>query len=139
MANLSITTVCNRTCRYCFARSAFNDREPNITHISLSTFQRALDFLERSGIDQARLLGGEPTLHPEFPALVQQVLERRLRLLVFSNGLMPEAALRCLEETPIDRVAVLINVTGYPLLGGAGVGHPRQTTVCLGGAGVGNF
>jgi radical SAM protein with 4Fe4S-binding SPASM domain len=70
-----------------------------------------MDFLVRSGIDQIRLLGGEPTLHPDFPAMVDKVMDRGLRLLVFSNGLMPEPALRSLEEIQVERVAVLINVS----------------------------
>jgi molybdenum cofactor biosynthesis enzyme MoaA len=110
MANLSVTRGCNRNCSYCFARDAFASPGQSAAFISRRDFLRALDFLERSGIDQARLLGGEPTLHPEFPYLVDRVLERGRRLLVFSNGLMPEAALRRLEHTPVDRVAVLINV-----------------------------
>ncbi|GAK58914.1 radical SAM domain protein [Candidatus Vecturithrix granuli] len=110
MANLSITTACNRQCRYCFARSAFTSRISDVLNMDAVTFRRALDFLERSGIDQARLLGGEPTLHPHFPDLVAQVMDRCLRLLVFSNGLMPEAALQCLEATPLERTAVLINI-----------------------------
>jgi hypothetical protein len=124
MANLSITTECNRQCSYCFARSAFKHQISKVPYMSLETFQRALDFLERSDIDQARLLGGEPTLHPEFPDLVEYVLDRKLRLLVFSNGFMPETAVRCLEKTPIDRTAILINITDNPLLGGVGVGNP---------------
>jgi hypothetical protein len=85
-----------------------------VRHISLPEFEKALDFLERSGIDQARLLGGEPTLHPDFPELVDRALRRNLRLLVFSNGLMPAPALRRLSDTAVDRVAVLLNATGYP-------------------------
>jgi hypothetical protein len=79
-------------------------------HMRIETFERALDFLERSGIDEARLLGGEPTLHPEFPRLAGMAAERGLRVRLFSNGLMPEAALRWLEGQPPDRVAVLVNV-----------------------------
>jgi hypothetical protein len=81
--------------------------------MALPEFEKTLDFLERSGIDQVRLLGGEPTLHPDFPGLVDRVLGRGLRLVVFSNGLMPESALRRLEDTPVDRAAVLLNVTDY--------------------------
>ena len=122
MANLSITTECNRHCRYCFARPALRDQGPEVQHISLDTFQRALDFLERSGIDQARLLGGEPTLHPDFPRLVEQVMDRGLRLLVFSNGLMAENVLRCLENTPMEHIAILLNVL-VP-----GTSHPEEHT-----------
>ncbi len=111
MANLSITRECNQHCRYCFARETLRRIASDAACMTLATFQRALDFLERSGINQVRLLGGEPTLHPHFPELVQNALERGFRILVFSNGYMPEAALHCLEKTPAERTSVLINVS----------------------------
>jgi radical SAM protein with 4Fe4S-binding SPASM domain len=112
MANLSITTLCNQTCRYCFARAAFDEQRSKVTHVSALTFQKALDFLKRSGIEDARLLGGEPTQHPDFIQMADMVQERGLRPLVFSNGLMPEATIRYLEEAP-DSFSVLINITAF--------------------------
>ena len=79
--------------------------------MSLQTFGRALDFLERSEIEQLRLLGGEPTLHPEFPIFIKQALDRNFRVLVFSNGYMPKTALDCLQKVPSDRVNVLVNLS----------------------------
>jgi len=106
MANLSIAAVCNRACGYCFARSSWNGGPP---YMALSAYERALGLLERSGIDQVRLLGGEPTFHPEFVRMVSAALERGFRVLVFTNGLMPRPALDELAGTPVDRVAVLVN------------------------------
>jgi hypothetical protein len=115
MANLCITTSCNRDCSYCFAAG---ERRRGPFYMTSGTFDIALDFLLRSGIDQARLLGGEPTLHPGFVQLAESALRRGLRLLVFSNGLMPERALRWLEHSSQDAVALLINATRAD--------HPRQ-------------
>lgn len=108
MANISLTTACNRDCACCFARA---ERRSAVSHMTVETFVRALDFLERSGIHEARLLGGEPTLHPLFVELAEMALARGLRVLVFSNGLMPEPVLRRLESAPPERVAVLLNVS----------------------------
>jgi MoaA/NifB/PqqE/SkfB family radical SAM enzyme len=111
MANICVTFACNRTCGYCFAQKTLESSGTapgSGPHMSLETFRGALDFIERSGIAQARLLGGEPTLHPDFPALLEAVAERRLGLLVFSNGLMPGRALTAIEAAP--EVRVLINV-----------------------------
>lgn len=113
MANLILTAACNQTCRYCFARDVLSHYGPESIYMNPGDFEQVLDFLGRSGIDQVRLLGGEPTLHPQFPALVGTALRGGLRILVFSNGLIPESALRCLEEIPPDRAAVLINVSSF--------------------------
>lgn len=109
MANISIHTRCNRECDYCFARESLDAAEEMPASISFGLFDRILDFLERSRIEEVRLLGGEPTLHPRFPGLVERAAGRGFNLLVFSNGLIPDAALQCLSELPADRVRVLIN------------------------------
>lgn len=131
MANLSITAVCNRSCRYCFARDALAGLSAR--HLDTTTFDAALDLIERAGIDQVRILGGEPTCHPDFAALVDRVLARGLRLMVFSNGLMSEHAAQTLERAPIDRVSILINVLDFPRPvqqgGGTALDHARQHTL----------
>lgn len=114
MANLSVTLQCNRDCPYCFARLMRERGEADGLSMSRGTFLRALSFLRRSETNQVRLLGGEPTLHPDFEWLVSQTLERGFRLLVFSNGLMPGAALRCLEGASPERVSVLLNIQSSP-------------------------
>lgn|GEM_PF-1500420 len=123
MANISITSECDRGCTYCFA-AATAGGAATVPHMSAATFELALDFLERSGIDQARLLGGEPTLHPEFIRLAEMALRRGLRLLVFTHGDMPERTLRWLSETSPERVAVLVNATSVDAV-------PRRTLASL--------
>jgi hypothetical protein len=110
MANLSITTACNRDCAYCFARTARFSPSGRPRHMSVELFARALDFIERSGIDRVRMLGGEPTLHPDFCQLFAMALARGKKVLIFSNALMPEHAVRAIEETPVSDVSVLVNL-----------------------------
>ncbi len=110
MANISLTATCNRSCSFCFASDAMHAQDAGAKYMPLDRVDAALDFLVRSGIAEARLLGGEPTLHPHFDRIVERVLERGLRLLVFSGGLMPERALRALEDVPPSALSVLLNV-----------------------------
>lgn len=105
MANLSLTSACPRSCTYCFAREALQGAGA----MSAARFEVALDLLERSGVDEARLLGGEPTAHPLFPELLARALTRGFRVIVFTGGLMPPRALRALETAPIERLGVLVN------------------------------
>ncbi len=106
MANISITLECSRGCSYCFARQA-----PMTTPMARAAFLEVLDFLKRSNIDQVRVLGGEPTQHPDFPWFARQSLDQGFRLLVFSNGLMPDPALHCLEQGPTKQVSILLNIS----------------------------
>ncbi len=110
MANLAISTVCNQSCAYCFTSDYLGDLGTGQRFLDVSDFEARLDFLERSGIDQVRLLGGEPTLHPQFPELIARIRARNKKVVVFSNGLMPDKALVCLEELPPTECTVLVNV-----------------------------
>ena len=107
MANISITRNCHRHCRFCFARHELaRDR---MADMPPETYEAALDFLERSGFPEARLLGGEPTEHPLFCDYVHLALERGFRVLVFSGGLVPRSVLRFMAGLPEDRFSVILN------------------------------
>ncbi len=77
MANLAISERCNLTCSYCFAADYLGLRQARSQFMSLAQYDDLLDFLDRSGIDQVRLLGGEPTLHPQFDILIQKARARQ--------------------------------------------------------------
>jgi hypothetical protein len=110
MANLTISAVCNQHCPYCFTSDHLGDSRVSQSFLEVSDFDARLDFLDRSDVDQARLLGGEPTLHPQFPKLVELARARGKKIVVFSNGLMPEEVLACLEALPVTECTVLVNV-----------------------------
>lgn len=119
MANLTITTVCNQHCAYCFTVDHLGDDcgqdggsgdAVGARHISEDAFESRLDFLQRSGIKEVRLLGGEPTLHPQFPELIDSVAMRGMHVVVFTNGLAPPGALECLASLPAERCTVMVNV-----------------------------
>ena len=126
MANLTLSALCNQSCAYCFTRDHLGDAEPGPSFLEPGDFEARLDFLDRSGIDQARLLGGEPTLHPQFAALVEQARARHKKVVVFTNGLMPEGSLTCLERLDGTECSVLMNVN-EPEDGQSGL--ERQRTV----------
>ncbi len=108
MANLSITRRCERACPFCFAA---DERATGPLDMSADVFEAALDFLERSGVPDARLLGGEPMLHPAFASLADRALERGFALTVMTGGLVPEAAVAHLAALPAGRVRVFLNAT----------------------------
>jgi uncharacterized Fe-S cluster-containing radical SAM superfamily protein len=110
MANLTISTVCNQHCPYCFTSDHLGDSRIGRSFLEASDFDARLDFLDRSDIDQVRLLGGEPTLHPQFPELIGLARARGKKVVVFTNGLMPEESLACLEELSATECTVLVNV-----------------------------
>lgn len=115
MANIVVSSLCNLSCAFCFARDHLSkqtnpDNQPFIT---LDDFKDRLDFLERSAIEEVRLIGGEPTLHPEFLELVKSARGRFKKLMLFTHGLLPEPVLHCLEGIPPDEITILVNTNAY--------------------------
>ncbi|MGA3162049.1 MAG: radical SAM protein [Terracidiphilus sp.] len=114
--NLIINDTCNRACPYCFARSKVGlsdgSERADGKDISLDNFERYLDFHVRSTTPQLKLLGGEPTLHPEFLELLRRAHERNLPILVFTNGLWPRKIREGIQAIPLAewKLKFLFNV-----------------------------
>jgi MoaA/NifB/PqqE/SkfB family radical SAM enzyme len=130
MANLSITNSCNRRCVYCFA----NDTRIELgkTNLDEDTFDKALDYLERSGLKQVRLLGGEPTLHPLFKEFAEKALVRNLDIMLFTNGLISEEILEFLTSIPEGRLAILLNTIHPDENDGTGINRQKKVMESLG-------
>ena len=115
MTNLIVSRRCNQRCAYCFAEDELSAAREKTSRqadfIPMEVFEQRLDYLDRSGITQARFLGGEPTLHPRFAELVHRARARNKTVVVFSNGLMPDASLEALLDLPDECGGVIMNVT----------------------------
>lgn len=105
VTNISATSLCNRSCDYCFAGPVSDG--PG--HMEADIFEQALGHVGRSGLKQVRLLGGEPTIHPRFSEFLDAIEDRGLSLLLFSNGLMPRKAIERLGRFPGERLSILLN------------------------------
>ena len=110
--NLIITDRCNRSCPYCFAQEKVRlaGGVGNARVLSFEDFRFCLDFLQRSGSNELKLLGGEPTLHPEFCGMIDEGLARKFEIRVFSNGLWPDEVCHFVEQTPSPSFRFLFNV-----------------------------
>jgi radical SAM protein with 4Fe4S-binding SPASM domain len=111
MANISITSACNRSCGYCFAREAYDRYADLPEYMHLETYETILNFLDRSQISQVRLLGGEPTLHPRLKIFIEMAIARNKKLIIFSNGHINRNNLRLLSGIPAEILLMIINVS----------------------------
>jgi hypothetical protein len=87
----------------------------------LAVYEDALAFLERSGVTEARILGGEPTEHPDFAHFVTLALARGFKVTLFTGGpaavageageaaKAAAAAAEFLSEIPPSDVTVILN------------------------------
>lgn len=100
MANLMITTACNFRCPYCFGLDLFGPGKAR-QYMPLALFKELLDWIDRANLPElaVHLMGGEPTLHPDFANMVEELVKRGRQICVFSNAAAP------LDEAVIRRAA----------------------------------
>ena len=70
MPNIAVTTYCNLRCPYCFADDMICEQQHNIT---LPRFREILEWTSRTPENHVGIIGGEPTLHPKFSKILEEV------------------------------------------------------------------
>ena len=108
MANIAINNYCNLRCRYCFADEMMKQKNKNI---SIEDLRTILGFLSKTPRgDQVGIIGGEPTLHPNFSEVLKEInrycVETVSTAMLFTNGTNLEKYIPDLREW----TGILINV-----------------------------
>ena len=86
--NILLTTACDKGCSFCFADNS--DKQ----EMTLATFTQLLDFIQKSApVPFFKLMGGEPTTHPQFVIFVEEILKRNLRFGLITNGLYNDSTI----------------------------------------------
>jgi len=84
MINIFVTYRCNLACSYCFARDLQkefrDDMAPN-------DFARLLEWIRHAAPPAVAFIGGEPTLHPRLPEMIERVTHAGSAAVLFTNGL----------------------------------------------------
>jgi MoaA/NifB/PqqE/SkfB family radical SAM enzyme len=98
---LDLTRRCQLECGHCY-----NDSGPKGTHGSMERedWLGVLAQAAESGIAGVQFIGGEPTLHPDFPELVGHALDLGLDVEVYSN--LVHVSDRCWELFQRDRLSL---------------------------------
>ena len=93
---------CNFRCPYCHNAELLGDAEEVMTVAGLLAFLQ-----KRQGIlEGVCITGGEPTLHPELPALLGEVRALGYAVKLDTNGYRPEILEAVLDQGLVDYVAM---------------------------------
>ena len=117
---LFLLKQCNLQCPYCFAKSVLSDLDSDL--LSLEDLRKLVDFVYTSDTNHERVLtiaGGEPSLHPEFPEIVDYLLSESVELQLAAS------ASRQIPLGPVDEARLSLEVRqlrqhvdeAYPLTG----------------------
>lgn len=87
MPNIMLSYRCNLQCSYCFANEFVNSENIDIT---TNNFNKALNFLTTSGNSNIGLIGGEPTIHPQFGEFLEILINNAQvkKVTIYTNGLI---------------------------------------------------
>jgi len=96
MPNIVLTSLCNRSCEYCFAMEASKENENR--YIDFQEIVNIADKICATPNKFVGLLGGEPTLHPQFCEILMYMIERGIFVSVFTNGICSDSVLNKLER-----------------------------------------
>lgn len=105
MPNIMLTYSCNLKCPYCFANEFVNKES---SRISIENFAKAISFLTKEDIARVGLIGGEPTLHPEFKTILEMLITNRRisEVTLYTNGLQVD---RYIEQLVTPKFRLLVN------------------------------
>ncbi|MFC1586554.1 SynChlorMet cassette radical SAM/SPASM protein ScmF, partial [Fibrobacterota bacterium] len=83
-----LTDSCNQRCRHCWISPRYQASGTPRTFLDTGLFQSIISQAKPLGLEEVKLTGGEPLLHPEFDALLETVKKENLHLTLETNGLL---------------------------------------------------
>ncbi len=107
MANILLTTRCNLRCKYCFAQEKLSTK---LKHMSLENVRKVITFLKHSEFPLFRVMGGEPTLHPNFIEILRMALDENFGIDVLSNATWTEKCGEFFNRIPSTHLRFLLNI-----------------------------
>jgi len=105
---VELTAGCNLRCRHCYRESDAGKNSYLPTAELLSILQRLHD----SGLRSVELTGGEPTLHRDFPDILEYCADTFALVGVLTNGTIVTPRILRLMESLGDRLLLSISLDG---------------------------
>lgn len=79
---LNINRDCDLRCHWCYARqTGYKER------MDMPLVKRSIEFLQGLPVSNVFLIGGEPTIHPDFITIIRLISQAGLKPAVVTNGL----------------------------------------------------
>lgn len=108
--NIYPTDYCNRRCPFCKLTGVLTTQE-NRVDMTMKDVDRIINFCKRSRVSQIRILGGEPSHHPQIVDLIERIFEKSLSVgIIFTNGIFDnDELIKC-----ILRHHIPVNMNCFP-------------------------
>jgi len=117
--NIMVNNYCNLRCSYCFASTEMYEKSEK-QNMREKDFFKVLTYLKRNGIREVRIIGGEPTIHPQFKEFLKIVSRDPWfdSVFIFSNCTFSiEVLYEIMQASKKKKVVVLPNYNEKEFLG----------------------
>lgn len=121
-----LTERCNLRCKHCFVHNSTHKPRTEMP------WEDSIRFLERinGNIDTITLTGGEPTISPAFPYILQRIdnMNGLKKFLIFTNGMNSDRLLETLEQNVPAKAnyAIITSLDGSKDVHNSIRGNPRS-------------
>lgn len=103
---LHLTDLCNLRCQYCYYYGPNSEHRPTgKNHLPVDVFSRVVRDCVDLQVDTIYLSGqGDPTLHPRFYEMLDELHQQPVSVTIYSNGTFPRE--RCKDILKADRIVI---------------------------------
>ena len=84
---LTLNRACNLRCKWCYAKSTHFNCADDIT---LEMAKQIVDICKDLNINRIALIGGEPTLYPQLPQIIEYIKSNNMGCGIITNGVKLE-------------------------------------------------
>lgn len=115
--NILINSYCNLNCPYCFANDTMSKQE--VQNMSVEDFQFVMDWSKRMNQRTLRLIGGEPTICPNFKRFLDMGVEDPFftDILIFTNLTFDKKIATIIADAGRKKpISLLPNINEFNLL-----------------------
>ena len=109
MASIVLLNKCNLNCSYCFSNELYSSETESF---NVENFIKAVNFIKTQKNERIAIVGGEPTIHPQFEKFMN-ILKEDIDILssiIFTNGIELDKYIEILKH---PKFQLLINCNSH--------------------------
>ena len=105
-----LTSRCNLRCLHCYG--SFGEPEMKYGELSGDEWCRVFSEMADIGVFFVNIAGGEPTIHPDFPRIVDHLADIGMHFVLTTNGLCDDRCIDAIERASDYIVGLKISLDG---------------------------
>jgi MoaA/NifB/PqqE/SkfB family radical SAM enzyme len=109
LMSFAVNDDCNVSCAHCSFFDGVDDKSREI--LSLEQSKKLIADAQSLGVSVINIVGGEPLLREDLPAIIKSIDKKKSTVILFTNGLLLAEKIATLKKAGLDGVYVSIDST----------------------------